>query len=183
MSAASRDKLLGKLETPAGRSVGQRLSNELPGDAPLLWEEIGYVVEGLALAQRPIRAAASEVTSRYGLGPRGAFILSLIQGGLLFPHELAEALKTGRSLITAELARLTDAGLIASRPGATDRRRTELSLTEEGARACEEVRSAMQRILLRNLSGYTPEQIRLFGHMLHDCRRLDPTESEDAEAC
>lgn len=183
MSGSARDELLGKIETPTGRPLGQRLTDELPSDGTLRWDDIGYVIEGLAFAQRPIRAAASEVTRRYGLGPRGAFILSLIQGGVVFPHELAEALKTGRSLITAELARLSEAGLISSRPGATDRRRTELSLTAEGASACEEVRGAMLRILARNLSGYTPEQIRLFGHMLHDSRRLASSESEEPDAC
>jgi len=183
LSPSSRDELLGKIETPTGRPLGQRLPDDLPRDRTLDWEDIGYVIEGLAFAQRPIRAAASEVTRRHGLGPRGAFILSLIRGGVLYPHELAEALKTGRSLITAELARLSDAGLISSRPGATDRRRTELSLTDEGIRACEEVREAMLRIITRNLSGYSAEQIRLFGHMLHDCRRLDPTESEEPDAC
>lgn len=171
------------METTTGRQLGQRLTDDLPSNGHLRWEDIGYVIEGLAFSQRPIRAAAREITRRYGLGPRGAFILSLIQGDVRFPHELAEALNTGRSLVTAELARLTDAGLIASRPGATDRRRTELSLTDEGARACDEVRRAMERIVTRNLAGYTPEQIRLFGHMLLDSRRLDANESEEPETC
>lgn len=141
------------------------------------WDELGVVVEGLAFSQRPLRAATREVTRQYDLGPRGAWILSLISGGKCFPLELSKSLKAGRSLITAELARLTEAGLVTARPGRDDRRRSELALTDLGHQACQRVRDEMARIVRRNLSAYSAEEVRLFSRMLRDVRRL-----EDGEA-
>ena len=159
------------------------ISKVMAGPAALGWNDLGLVLEGMALSMRPIRAATREVTQRHGLGPRGAFTLSLISGGVTYPLELALALKVGRSLVTAELDRLREAGLITSTPGTQDRRRSELALTEAGAAACEEVRAAMRRIITRNLEAYSAEEIRLFGRMLRDARRLDEDEHEEEGAC
>ncbi len=141
------------------------------------WDELGLVIEGLAFGQRPLRAATRDVTHQYNLGPRGAWILSLVSGGKRYPLELSEMLKTGRSLITAELVRLTNAGLVTTRPDLEDRRRSEISLTPLGQAACQRVRSEMERIVRRNLLGYSAEQIRLFSRMLRDVRQLDDVET------
>lgn len=179
MTGTRRDETLAKVspsyeQLPAAATAGPPVTRV----ADMAWEELGLVVEGLAFSQRPIRAAAREVTRRHNLGPRGAFILSLISGGLIYPLDLATALNIGRSLITAELARLTEAELITARPGQLDRRRSELALTEAGKAACAEVRETMQRIVSRNLSRYTPDEVRLLARMLHDVRQLGPGESE-----
>jgi DNA-binding MarR family transcriptional regulator len=129
------------------------------------------VIEGLAFSQRPIRAATKQVTERYDLGPRGAFILALVAQGISSPMELASVLCVGRSLITAELVRLTNAGLIATTEGTKDRRRLQLSLTPSGKAAREQVRTAMGQIVTENLSAYAPDELRLFAQMLRDTRR------------
>lgn len=137
---------------------------------PLDWEDIGFLCEGLAFAQRPLQDGKENVTRQFKLGPRGAFILNLLSSGLLYPLDLANALCCGRSLITAELARLTEAGLVATRPGQVDRRRTELTLTAEGEAACAAIRSETSRIILANLAGYTPDDVRKFAEMLRAVR-------------
>lgn len=177
MTRTTRREVLGRIE---GKPLAPQAPRAVPGDGPtsMPWEELGLVVEGLALGQRPIRAAAAAVTKRNGLGPRGAYILSLISGGVVYPNELALALKIGRSLITAELTRLTEAGLVTAEPGETDRRRSRLSLTAEGQAACEEVRAAMRAFVTRNLAAYSAEDIRLFIRMLRDVRQLAPDEEE-----
>lgn len=140
------------------------------------WDELGLVCEGLAYGQRLLKAATRPVTRQYSLGPRGAFILSLISGGARYPLELANAMKCGRSLITAELTRLTDAGLIVAHQGEKDRRRSELALTAEGESACERVRGEMERLVRRNMAAYTADEVRLFARMLRDIRHLDDEE-------
>ena len=142
------------------------------------WEELGLVAEGLAYAQRPLKAATRQVTRQYDLGPRGPWILSLISGGKCYPLELSQALKAGRSLITAELIRLTAAGLVTAQADSDDRRRSRLTLTALGRDACERVRSEMARIVRRNLAGYSAEEMRLFIRMLRDVRRLEADEAE-----
>jgi len=146
--------------------------------AELGWDELGRVAEGLAYAQRPLSAATQRVTRQYDLGPRGAWILSLISGGKCYPLELSQALKAGRSLITAELIRLTKAGLVTAHADSEDRRRSRLALTALGEQACQQVRSEMARIIRRNLAGFSPDDVRLFIRMLADARHLEGDESD-----
>lgn len=134
------------------------------------WIDIGLICEGIAFAQRPLREGNGQITKQYNLGPRGAFILNLLANGMLYPLELATALCCGRSLITAELARLNEAGLVASRPGEVDRRRTELTLTSLGEQALAEIRAETSRIIRTNLAGYTPDEVRKFAVMLRAVR-------------
>lgn len=177
MTKTARDALLDKvLAAPKPANTPPHAG----ASSALQWDVIGRIVEGLAFGQRPISAAAREITNKYDLGPRGAFILSLISGGLSYPLELATALKIGRSLITAELTRLTDSGLVTATPDAQDRRRSALALTPEGEQACADVRAAMDRIIRRNLAGYSIDEMRLFTRMLHDVRMLDKDEAESS---
>lgn len=152
------------------------------------WEDIGFISEGLAFAQRPLQEGKERITRQYNLGPRGAFILNLLANGLMYPLDLANALCCGRSLITAELARLTEGGLVATRPGRVDRRRTELTLTPAGEAATREIRTETSRIILTNLAAYTPDEIRKFALMLRAVRSdpvissPDPADLVPAEA-
>lgn len=141
---------------------------ERSGD--LDWIDIGFLCEGIAFAQRPLREGNQKIIKQYNLGPRGAFILNLLSNGVLYPLQLATALCCGRSLITAEISRLTDAGLVTSRPGELDRRRTELTLTELGEQALAEIRAETSRIIRANLSDYTPDEIRKLAVMLRALR-------------
>lgn len=142
---------------------------------PLAWEDIGALVQGLAFAERPLRRATAGVTERYSLGPRGAWTLNLISAGFVYPHELADIFEIGRSLVSAELTRLTDAGLITSKPG-RDRRRTELGLTDLGEAALAEVRGELDGIIRTALAGYTVDDVRLCARMLRDLRQAAPND-------
>jgi DNA-binding MarR family transcriptional regulator len=134
------------------------------------WDDIGYLCEGLAFAGRPLRQATERVTLQHDLGPRGAWILNLISNGLIHPLELSNVFNVGRSLITAELARLTEAGLITSRSGELDRRRSDLALTPAGIMACKQIRHDMSEIIHTNLARYSMDEFLLFARMLRDVR-------------
>jgi len=148
-----------------GRADAQELS----------WEEIGLICEGLVLAPRPQKAATRSITAEYSLGPRGAWIAVLISiGEVVFPLDLTKFFQIGRSLITAELTRLSDAGLIAYRRNASDGRRVELTLTPLGQTVQRRVKAELTKLVTRQLASYTREQALLFGRMLHDFGRVAP---------
>jgi DNA-binding MarR family transcriptional regulator len=135
----------------------------------LSWEEIGFICEGLVLAPRPQKAATQKITEEHSLGPRGAWICVLISiGEVVFPLDLTKFFQIGRSLITAELTRLSDAGLIGYRKSARDGRRVELTLTPLGQNVQRRVKTELSKLVSKQLAPYTREQALLFGRMLHD---------------
>ena len=141
----------------------------------LSWEEIGFILEGLVIAPRPLRVATRAITAEYSLGPRGAWIAVLISiGEVVFPLDLTKVFQIGRSLITAELTRLSDAGLIAYRKNDSDGRRVELTLTPLGETVQRRVKTNLARLVTRRLASYTRGQALLFGRMLHDFGSVAP---------
>jgi DNA-binding MarR family transcriptional regulator len=135
----------------------------------LSWEDIGFICEGLVVAPKPLRTATQRITEEYSLGPRGAWIAVLISiGEVVFPLDLTKRFQIGRSLITAELTRLNDAGLIAYRRNSGDGRRVELTLTPLGQTVQRRVKADLANLVRRQLASYTRPQALLFGRMLHD---------------
>jgi DNA-binding MarR family transcriptional regulator len=180
LSKAARDQILSRVSdfSGGGNAVLSRAQPDI-GPAGHKLDELDQVIEGLAFAVRPIREATSQITREHALGPRGAFILRLIAGGVCYPLELATALKVGRSLITAELDKLREAGLVTSTQGEDDRRRSRLALTPEGKAAGKQVRVAMRKIVASNLADYSSEEMLLFAKMLRDARRVANVESDE----
>lgn len=169
MTDVSRDDILQRIFSDAERSKEQRQPvHGGDGDG-----ELDEIIAGLVFAQRPIVGATREILERYDLGPRGSFILSLIDNGVTYPLELASVLKIGRSLVTSELNRLIGAGLVSASPEERDRRRSQLSLTPAGAEAATTFRQAVLGVLKRNLAKYGPQELQLFARMLKDVRGLD----------
>jgi DNA-binding MarR family transcriptional regulator len=135
----------------------------------LSWDQIGFILEGLVVAPRPMRTATRSITAEYSLGPRGAWIAVLISiGEVVFPLDLTKFFQIGRSLITAELTRLSDAGLITYQKNASDGRRVELTLTPLGQSVQRRVKADLAKLVTLRLASYSREQALLFGRMLHD---------------
>jgi DNA-binding MarR family transcriptional regulator len=134
----------------------------------LSWDEISYLSAGFAFASQPLMEATKAVAKQYSLGPRGAWILRLIAGKNVSPSELTEMFRVGRSLISAELSRLTDAGLITYTKNEGDQRRVELALTKLGEQANRRVRADLVKIVRSRLASYSREEILLCSRMLHD---------------
>ena len=154
------------------RDLASEPTLDTPGLIPappaneLGWDEILFLAEGLAFGPRALHEATAKITERHNLGPRGAWILQIISHGVAYPLELASTFCVGRSLITAELTRLTEAGLVDTRPGEGDRRRTALTLTPLGKRARTEIREELMRIVRRRLAAFEPDQVRLTAQVL-----------------
>ena len=123
-------------------------------------EDISDFCNAIGLAPRQLVVAREAVTARHDLGPRGAWILGLIERGVNSPTALTRIMCIGRSLTTAEIARLTEAGLVEGRQSAADGRRVDLVLTAEGERAADELRAALADHVKARLAGFTREQVR-----------------------
>jgi DNA-binding MarR family transcriptional regulator len=160
----ARERMLKKFASRLSRETPARAARAQASELDIV--EVEFLAEGLAMAQRALRSATDGVTERYDLGPRGAWILNVISNGVAYPLELASIFNVGRSLITAELVRLTDAGLVATRPNDKDRRKTELTLTPLGRAASDEVRGEFAAIVRRRLAAYDSAEVRLMGEML-----------------
>lgn len=146
----------------------------------LSWDEIGFISEGMALASRPIDFAVADISDEYSLGPRGPWIAILIATGQIYPLDLAKLFRVGRSLITAELTRLADAGLIQYEQNEQDGRRTNLKLTARGNTVQERVKRQLSKLILQRLAGYRREDILLCARLLRDFRVPEGEKDESA---
>jgi DNA-binding MarR family transcriptional regulator len=113
----------------------------------------------IGVGPRQMMKAREEITERYDLGPRGAWIVGLIEVGVNSPSALTEVLCIGRSLVTAEINRLLQAGLVAGIQSERDGRRTVLELTEEGWRVSRELREKVNEFVIGRLAGHTREEV------------------------
>lgn len=131
-------------------------------------QEVGFLCYALKMAQGELQDCIKSIIDQYSLGPRGGWMVGLIGKGMVFPSDLTRMLKIGRSLVTAELNRLTEAGLIEARQNEEDGRRVELRLTAEGERASDLLGEALSRLISGRLASYTRDEKLLFARMLRD---------------
>src|ERR1700712_5242026 len=99
---------------------------------PIASEYAEAILNVFGVAARRMLGLMEPITISYSLGPRGAAMLTLIERGAVHPAQLAEIFEVGRSLISAEIARLTAAGLVTREEFDKDKRRAALSLTPLG---------------------------------------------------
>jgi len=138
-----------------------------PKPAPQLSEqEVALFCTAVGVAPKGMADAAADLIERYDLGRRGAWIMGMISSGLNSPSRLSDAFCIGRSLVTAELNRLVEAGLVETRKDAKDGRRLRLHLTEIGEVENERVQASVNALVNGKLSGYSREQVMLCAEVL-----------------
>ena len=130
--------------------------------------EIAHFLSVMGVAPRQLAETRETITSEFGLGPRGAWMLGMIEVGIDSPSRLADALRIGRSLATTELNRLSDAGLIEAKRGQGDGRRSQLRLTASGLEANERLGHALTTFVNTQLAGYTRDELLLCARILRD---------------
>lgn len=130
--------------------------------------EIAAFCNVLGVAPRQLTLAREAITERYDLGPRGAWIVGLLEIGVNSPSALTDALQIGRSLVTSEINRLVNAGLVTASPSDSDGRRSILRLTAEGKRVSNELRARVGNFVLERLAGYSREQVLAAMALLRD---------------
>jgi DNA-binding MarR family transcriptional regulator len=135
----------------------------------LSWEDIGFFGNAIAIASRQWRLAAKQVRDEYALGPHGPWIIGLIASNhVVYPSDLTKVLRCGRSLISAELNKLSEAGLINCRKSEEDGRQIELSVTPLGAEMNKRVAEGLTSMLEERLVHYTREDILYCARLLRD---------------
>ena len=135
---------------------------------PLSDKEVAHLCSVMGVAPRQLARAREAITEQFNLGPRGAWILGMIGVGIDSPSRLADALRIGRSLATAELNRLSDAGLIEAQRGRGDGRRSQLILTAAGHEANERLGRALTTFVNTRLAAYTRDELLLCARILRD---------------
>ncbi|MDP3677387.1 MAG: MarR family winged helix-turn-helix transcriptional regulator [Novosphingobium sp.] len=131
-------------------------------------KEIAYFCSVIGVAPRQLAGASEAVTSEFDLGPRGPWMLGMIEVGIDSPSGLADALRIGRSLATTELNRLSDAGLIEARRVADDGRRSRLALTARGREANDRLRHALAAFIGQRVGHYSHDELMLCARILRD---------------
>ena len=145
------------------------------GDLSLSWEDMGYFGNAIAIASRQWRMAAKAVRDEYSLGPHGPWIMGLIASmHVLYPSDLTRVLRCGRSLISAELNKLNEAGLINCRKSEEDGRQIELSLTPAGMEANARVVESLSNMLEERLAHHTRDDILSCARLLRDLAGAAP---------
>ncbi|MBY0421727.1 MAG: MarR family transcriptional regulator [Parvularculaceae bacterium] len=132
----------------------------------LSWDEIGYFSNALASARRQFSVVTDKISEEFALGPRGPWIVARIGKGQSSPQELARLFEIRPSLMTSELSRLVEAGLIRQRKSAEDGRRVDLTLTARGERVRRRLGEEMEALVHGRLSGFSREEVLLCARLL-----------------
>lgn len=146
-----------------------QLAHQNDDNPGLDWSDVAAFVQAVAHAGAPLSEASLPVRTRLGLGPRGTMILNQIGSGRVQPSEIAEALNIGRSLVTADLARVEEAGLVVRTPGA-DRRRVELSVTAKGVEVMLEVKANLEKLIRERIGHRSKAEIDACTELLSELR-------------
>lgn len=134
-------------------------------------DDIRFFSHALTSARGQFTYATKALCTEFGLGPRGPWIIGLVGREPLAPHALASLFDVGRSLITAELNKLVDAGLIVHEKDKTDGRRVILSLTPAGRKAFDRLGDDLDTFMAGRLSGHSRDDIMRCAQILTDFAR------------
>jgi DNA-binding MarR family transcriptional regulator len=143
------------------------LDSTEPGASPLSWDEVGFLLQSIMAATRQWRNATQRIRDEFSLKPRGPWILGLIySGNVVFPADLAKFFQCSPSLITGELDRVIDAGLVTTRKHEADGRQIELLLTPLGQEVSQSISATVLEMVQKPLSKYTREEVLLCARLL-----------------
>lgn len=131
-------------------------------------DEAGFFFNALSAARQRFGHVTGALSREHAIGPRGPWMVGMIGRRSVSPHELAHFFSIGRSLVTAELGQLQEAGLINYVKSATDGRRVELSLTPLGHELRAKLSHELANLLQTRLSGYSKAEIMAAARILSD---------------
>ena len=111
---------------------------------------------------RTLRTTAASVERDTGLSTAQTFILQLlVQAPAESMNELAERTSTDQSSVSVVVSRLEAKGLVSRHPSATDARRTQVVITNEGVELMRQKLPTVQERLTHALSCMQPTSLEL----------------------
>jgi DNA-binding MarR family transcriptional regulator len=135
----------------------------------LTWEQVGRFAEAVTFAQRELLSPAKDITEKFALGPRGIWLIALVASGRVkTPGEFARMHRIGKSLVSDQIALLTENGILAVEQSEADLRQKHLSLTEYGYEINRQLGDAFTAKLRDRLKHYTEAEIEFATRMLYD---------------
>jgi DNA-binding MarR family transcriptional regulator len=135
----------------------------------LTWDQVGRFAEAVTFAQRELLSPAKDMTEKFALGPRGIWLIALVASGRVkTPGEFARIHRIGKSLVSDQIALLTENGILAVEQSETDLRQKNLSLTEYGYEINRQLGDAFTAKLRDRLKHYTEAEIEFTIRMLYD---------------
>ena len=134
-------------------------------------DEVGRFFGALASARDQFGQVTKELSRKYGIGPRGPWMVGLIGREPASPNQLATFYRIGRSLVTAELKQLQDAGLIFYTKSESDGRKVELSLTPLGNELRDRLTQGLAQQMSDRLGRYSRQDVMACAELLSDFAR------------
>lgn len=107
--------------------------------------------------------------AEYGLNSSTFLALAMLlssEDKLLNPSDLSDALIASRTNVTRLADELVSAGWVARKPSMEDRRRVELSLTEDGRKLIMKVLPMMWKLIERQWADFSPTEVAEFDRLL-----------------
>lgn len=145
------------------KAVSEKLLNRLLDDMNVIWQ----------------RLYAASLPFQEDLGPRGIWVLRRINLGDVYPSDLARELAVSPSLLTQEIARLVDMGMLRREASPDDGRRRRLSLTQLGLNRLAECYDALERMLAPVFDNYSDAERATFFELLEDLSAINPPQQDE----
>ncbi|HEY8309096.1 MAG TPA: MarR family transcriptional regulator, partial [Gemmatimonadaceae bacterium] len=130
---------------------------------------------------RTLRTTAVSVERETGLSTAQTFVLQLLlEAPAESMNELAERTSTDQSSVSVVVTRLEAKGFVARLPSATDARRTQVVITDDGIALMQRKPPTVQERLTHALSVMPPKSLELLSSELNNLVALMGAEEEPA---
>ncbi len=146
--------------------TADRLQARLPSGA------VGRLLASIGNLSTSLGAIHARFAQERDLGPRGIWVLSWISEGQGNPGMIAQKMILPPSVISGDLNRLVDAGLVARSRSGVDARRIDYRLTDAGRELLHQAHGEYAALLGDRLASYPPEELDRLLRMLFEISLL-----------
>jgi DNA-binding MarR family transcriptional regulator len=129
---------------------------------------VGQFLASIGNLSTCLGAIHAGFSQEHGLGPRGIWMLSWISEGHGFPGYIAKAMKLPPSVVSGDLRRLVEAGLVVSERSGEDARRLRYTLTPPGAALLSQAHGLYVAALEGKIASYPAKDMRTMLRLLYE---------------